>query len=98
MSRKSAPIPADPDDPDDFDLTSEDVSRALLAREVRMARQASGLTQDTFARRHGVALGTLRDWEQARSTPPLYAVAFLRLAARDPLAHREIDALRDCVA
>ena len=98
MTQKPEPIPADPDDPDDFDLTSEDVSRALLAREVRMARQASGLTQAAFARRCGVALGTLRDWEQVRATPPLYAVAFLRLAARDPAASAEVEALRGYAA
>lgn len=98
MVQKPAPIPADPSDPEDFDASSEDVARALLSRDVRLIRQASGLSQSAFAERHAIALGTLRDWEQARTTPPLYAVAFLRVAARDPGVRAEIDALRDRVA
>ena len=98
MRRKPEPIPADPDDPEDFDVSAEDVARALLCREVRRIRQGSGLSQAAFAERHGISLGALRDWEQARSAPPIYAVAFLRLAARDPAASAEIDALRGYAA
>ena len=61
-------------------------------------RQDSGLSQAAFAERYAIAPATLRDWEEARVAPPLYAVAFLRLAAHHPQAREEIEALRGSAA
>ena len=98
MTRKPEPIPADPDDAEDFGASSADVSRALLGREVRLLRQETGLSQPAFADRYGIAVGTLRDWEQARAAPPLYAVAFLRVAVRGGDAGEEVGRVRSLVA
>lgn len=77
-------IPADPNDPEDFAATAEAVDRGQKARLVRTARTRLGLSQTEFAQRFHVPLGTLRDWEQARSTAPDFAIAYVRVIMRDP--------------
>jgi putative transcriptional regulator len=77
-------LPADPGDPEDFDVTGEAMDRAQRARLVRTARTRLGLSQAEFARRFRVPIGTLRDWEQARSTAPDFAVAYVRVIMRYP--------------
>jgi putative transcriptional regulator len=47
-------------------------------------RRALGLTQEEFAARFHIPLGTLRDWEQGRSEPDQTARAYLRAIAGDP--------------
>jgi putative transcriptional regulator len=83
-------IPADPVDAEDFDVTSEGMERALKSRAIRMARTGLGLSQDEFASRFRVPVGTLRDWEQARVTPPDFAVAYARVIAAMPEKVAEI--------
>ena len=77
-------LSADPNDPEDFDASAEALDRGQKARLVRTARTRLGLSQAEFARRFHVPLGTLRDWEQARSTAPDFAVAYVRVIMRDP--------------
>lgn len=84
MSDERIVIPADPNDPEDRDVTFEQLEQGLRAREIRMARTALGLSQAEFARRFRVPLGTLRDWEQARSMAPDFALAYVRVIARHP--------------
>jgi len=43
-------------------------------------RRALALTQEEFAARSKIPLGTLRDWEQGRSEPDQPAKAYLTLA------------------
>ncbi len=43
-----------------------------------------GLSQEEFAVRYRIPLGTLRDWEQGRSEPDAPARAYLTVIARDP--------------
>jgi len=81
---------ADPNDTEDFDVGSEAMERALKSRVVRMARTGLGLSQDEFANRFRVPVGTLRDWEQARVTPPDFAVAYARVIAAMPERVAEI--------
>jgi putative transcriptional regulator len=83
-------ISADLADAEDFDVTSEGMERALKARAIRMARTGLGLSQDEFASRFRVPVGTLRDWEQARVTPPDFAVAYARVIAAMPEKVAEI--------
>ena len=71
-------------DPEDFDVSATALDRAQKARLIRMARTRLALSQAEFARRFRVPLGTLRDWEQARTTPPDFAVAYVRVIARHP--------------
>jgi putative transcriptional regulator len=51
---------------------------------VRTLRRALALTQEEFAARYHIPLGTLRDWEQGRSEPDQPAKAYLTVIARDP--------------
>lgn len=54
---------------------------AIHAREIR---QATGLSQEKFARLLDVQVGTLRNWEQGRREPTGPAKALLRAIASDP--------------
>jgi putative transcriptional regulator len=71
-------------DPDARPLTDEDVARMRRVPRVRTLRRALGLTQEAFAARYQIPLGTLRDWEQARAEPDQPARAYLRAIAGDP--------------
>jgi putative transcriptional regulator len=51
---------------------------------VKTLRRALALTQEEFAARYRIPLGTLRDWEQGRSVPDQPAKAYLTVIARDP--------------
>src|SRR4051794_9181378 len=51
---------------------------------VRTLRLALGLTQEEFAARYHIPLGTLRDWEQGRSEPDAPARAYLKVIAVNP--------------
>lgn len=85
MAKKSSIVlPADASDPADFDVTQEASDRASKCRAIRMARTGLGLSQEEFASRFRVPVGTLRDWEQARVTPPDFAVAYARVIAAIP--------------
>lgn len=85
MARKDRiALSADPNDAEDFDVTQEGLERGLKCRTIRMARTGLGLSQEEFADRFRVPVGTLRDWEQARSTPPDFAVAYARVIAAMP--------------
>jgi putative transcriptional regulator len=54
--------------------------------QVKMIRRALGLSQEEFAARFRLPLGTLRDWEQGRKTPDAAARALLLVIARAPEA------------
>ncbi len=85
MARKERIVlPADPADPEDFNVSAEAMDRAQRARLIRRTRAALGLSQTEFARRFHVPVGTLRDWEQARATAPDFAVAYVRVIGRHP--------------
>jgi len=49
-------------------------------------RERLGLTQEQFASRYRIPVGTLRDWEQGRKRPDAPARAYLTIIARDPHA------------
>ena len=52
-------------------------------------RRAFGLSQEEFAARFHIPLGTLRDWEQGRKEPDAAARAYLVVIGRNPEAVRE---------
>lgn len=83
---KSEPIVllADPSDVEDFDVSETALDRAHKARLIRKTRVQLGLSQSEFATRFRVPVGTLRDWEQARTTPPDFALAYVRVIAEHP--------------
>ncbi|HRO10081.1 helix-turn-helix domain-containing protein [Amaricoccus sp.] len=84
MKNEPIALPADPSDPEDFDVSPEALDRAQRSRLIRRTRTGLGLSQAEFARRFHVPVGTLRDWEQARATAPDFAVAYVRVIARHP--------------
>jgi putative transcriptional regulator len=75
---------ADPTDDEDFDVSAEALDRAQRSRLTRRTRTALGLSQTEFASRFCVPVGTLRDWEQARATPPDFAIAYVRVIGAHP--------------
>ncbi|MBY0448064.1 MAG: helix-turn-helix domain-containing protein, partial [Hyphomonadaceae bacterium] len=56
-------------DLDDLPLSDADLARMRRMPRVKIIRRALGLTQEEFAQRFQIPLGTLRDWEQGRSAP-----------------------------
>tara|TARA_R110002020_G_scaffold298211_1_gene514031 strand:+ start:28609 stop:28944 length:336 start_codon:yes stop_codon:yes gene_type:complete len=71
-------------DPDNPPLTQAQLRAAPRMPQVRVIRRALGLTQEEFALRYEIPLGTLRDWEQGRSEPDQPARAYLKVIANDP--------------
>lgn len=56
-------------DADAQPLTPADVARMKRTPQVKIVRRAFDLTQEEFASRYHIPLGTLRDWEQGRAEP-----------------------------
>jgi putative transcriptional regulator len=71
-------------DPDAQPLGPEDFKRMKRTPRVKIIRRALGLTQEQFAARFHIPLGTLRDWEQGAAQPDQSARAYLTVIARDP--------------
>lgn len=71
-------------DPDTQPLTEADFNRMQVVPRVKIIRRALDLTQEEFAERYHIPLGTLRDWEQGRAEPDQPTRAYLTLIARDP--------------
>jgi DNA-binding transcriptional regulator YiaG len=53
-------------DRDALPLTEADLKRMKRTPQVKIIRRALELTQEEFAARYHIPLGTLRDWEQCR--------------------------------
>ena len=65
-------------------LTADDLKRMKRTPQAKIIRRALELTQEEFAARYHIPLGTLRDWEQGRAEPDQPTRAYLTLIARDP--------------
>lgn len=73
-------------DADARPMTPEELQTARRVSRVKTLRRALGMTQEEFAARYHIALGTLRDWEQGRAEPDQTARAYLKAIAGDPAA------------
>ncbi|HEY5048412.1 MAG TPA: helix-turn-helix domain-containing protein [Rhizomicrobium sp.] len=71
-------------DPDAQPLTEADLKRMKRLPQTRVIRRALHLTQEEFALRYHIPVGTLRDWEQGRFEPDQTAKAYLHVIAGDP--------------
>lgn len=71
-------------DRDAHPLSEADLKRMRQTPSAKIIRRALELTQEEFALRYHIPLGTLRDWEQGRAEPDQPARAYLTLIARDP--------------
>jgi len=76
-------------DPDAQPLTPERLAGMRRTPQVRIIRRALGLSQEEFATRFHIPLGTLRDWEQGRKDPDAAARAYLVVIGRNPAAVAE---------
>jgi putative transcriptional regulator len=73
-------------DPDNPPRTPERQKRLKRVPQVKVMRRALHLTQEEFAARFRIPLGTLRDWEQGKTEPDQAARAYLTVIARNPKA------------
>ena len=73
-------------DTDALPISDSEFEHRKRVPRVKTIRRALALTQDEFAQRFHIPVGTLRDWEQGRSTPDQPALAYLKVIARDPEA------------
>src|SRR5271170_4526504 len=71
-------------DPDARPMTPEERANTRRVPRIKTLRRALALTQEEFAARYHIPLGTLRDWEQGRTEPDQPAKAYLTVIARDP--------------
>jgi putative transcriptional regulator len=71
-------------DPDAQPLSDADLKRMKRVPRSKTLRRALGLTQEEFAQRYHIPVGTLRDWEQGRCEPDQTAKAYLHVIASDP--------------
>lgn len=76
-------------DPDGKPLTPEDLKRMKRTPQAKVIRRALGLSQEEFAARFHIPIGTLRDWEQGRKDPDAAAQAYLYVIGRNPDPVRE---------
>jgi putative transcriptional regulator len=73
-------------DPDAQPSTPEQLARMQRIPFAKHVRIKLGLSQEEFARRFGIPVGTLRDWEQGRAKPDQAAESFLKVIAKKPKA------------
>jgi putative transcriptional regulator len=73
-------------DPDAQPMTPENMLHMRRTPQVRVIRRALRLSQEAFAARFRIPLGTLRDWEQGRKEPDAAARAYLTVIGRNPSA------------
>ena len=79
-------------DPDARPFTREDLTRIQPQIRPASVRHLLRLTQEQFADRFGIPLGTLRDWEQGRREPDMTARTLMRAISMDPdLIARAVD-------
>ena len=77
-------IPADPNDPEDRDVSVAGLERAWMGRRIRRLRHQLGLNQEAFSATYGIPLSSLRQYEIARHMPPPAVRALFALIEADP--------------
>ena len=71
-------------DPDARPRTPERLKRMKRTPQVKVIRRALSLSQEEFAARFHIPLGTLRDWEQGRSEPDQAVQSYISAIDGDP--------------
>jgi len=67
-------------------MTDAEWQAARKVPRAKTLRRALGMTQEEFAARFQIPIGTLRDWEQGRAEPDQPARAYLKVIAADAQA------------
>jgi putative transcriptional regulator len=83
-------IPADPNDPEDFDVSVAGLERAHIGRRFRILRHRLGLDQAQFSAAYGIPLANLRQYELARHMPPPAVRAYLTVIEAEPEMVRKV--------
>jgi putative transcriptional regulator len=65
-------------------LSPSNLKRMKRTPQAKVIRRALALTQEEFAVRYHIPLGTLRDWEQGRAQPDRPTQAYLKIIACEP--------------
>jgi putative transcriptional regulator len=73
-------------DPDSPPQGERQLARAGLVPTVKDLRLRLNMTQEQFASKFHLPLGTIRDWEQGAHRPDTAAAVLLRVIANDPEA------------
>lgn len=83
-------IPADPNDPEDFDVSVAGVERAHMGRRIRKLRNRLGLSQGEFAQIFGIPASSIRQYEIGRHMPPPAVRAYLKVIEAEPEMVRRV--------
>jgi putative transcriptional regulator len=78
------PVDAPLDDELESGLSAERLAKLKLSPRSKTLRRALGLTQEEFAARYRIPIGTLRDWDQGRTEPDATSRAYLHVIAKNP--------------
>jgi putative transcriptional regulator len=70
-------------DPDNLPMTGAQLAKMRPVPPAKRIRRKLGLSQEDFAQRFRIPLGTLRDWEQHRREPDQAARAYLVVIERE---------------
>jgi putative transcriptional regulator len=70
--------------PENLPVSQRQLDRMSLAREVRLVREKTGLSQALFAGRFRIGVARLRDFEQGRSEPDFVVRVFFRMILEAP--------------
>jgi putative transcriptional regulator len=85
-------IPADPNDPEDRDVSVAGVERGLMGREIRRLRNRLGMSQQDFAEAYGIPASNIRQYEIGRHMPPPAVRAYLKVIGAEPELCRRLAA------
>ena len=83
-------IPADPNDPEDFDVSVAGLERGLMGRRVRKLRNRLGMSQKEFADIFGIPANSIRQYEIGRYMPPPAVRAYLKVIEAEPEMVRRV--------
>ncbi len=71
-------------DPDNPPMSAAQLRSMKRVAPVKRIRWQLGMSQEDFANRFEIPVGTIRDWEQGRSRPDRAAAAYLKVIGSDP--------------
>jgi putative transcriptional regulator len=82
-------IPADPNDPEDRDISVAGLERGLMGREIRRLRNRLEMSQQEFAEAYGIPASNIRQYEIGRHMPPPAVRAYLKAISAEPETVRQ---------
>jgi putative transcriptional regulator len=83
-------IPADPNDPEDRDVSVAGLERALMGRRIRQLRNRLGMSQVEFGKAFAIPASSIRQYEIGRYMPPPAVRAYLKVIEAEPEVVRRV--------